>query len=142
MGTIITPLSNRPNDSYDRRHQSGLRAKNVWGLLAWQFNEVWPTGGWGSIEAVQGSFSNVSVGNLIGGRWKSLQYALRDHLYQDWFVSCGAGDSAQCFIRCVTATLGTDEILVQLELLNVQTDKIFLIFKSTVAVDPFAIKWL
>ena len=26
----------------------GWRANNIFGLLLWQFNEVWPTGGWGA----------------------------------------------------------------------------------------------
>ena len=26
----------------------GWRANNIWGLLLWQYNEVWPTGGWGA----------------------------------------------------------------------------------------------
>ena len=25
------------------------RSENVWALLMWQLNEVWPTGGWGSL---------------------------------------------------------------------------------------------
>jgi hypothetical protein len=26
------------------------RTSNVWALLLWQLNEIWPTGGWGSLE--------------------------------------------------------------------------------------------
>lgn len=26
------------------------RSKNEFGCIVWQFNEIWPTGGWGSIE--------------------------------------------------------------------------------------------
>jgi hypothetical protein len=30
----------------------GWRSSNLWGTLIWQFNEIWQTGGWGSIEYV------------------------------------------------------------------------------------------
>ena len=26
------------------------RSTNVFGIIVWQYNEIWPTGGWGSIE--------------------------------------------------------------------------------------------
>ncbi len=26
------------------------RSTNAWGTLTWQLNEIWPTGGWGSLE--------------------------------------------------------------------------------------------
>ena len=26
------------------------RSQNIFGLLVWQLNEIWPTGGWGSVE--------------------------------------------------------------------------------------------
>merc|ERR1719230_691332 len=26
------------------------RSQNVWGTTIWMYNEIWPTGGWGSIE--------------------------------------------------------------------------------------------
>ena len=26
------------------------RSSNTYGIIVWQFNEIWPTGGWGSIE--------------------------------------------------------------------------------------------
>lgn len=26
------------------------RSNNQFGVIVWQFNEIWPTGGWGSIE--------------------------------------------------------------------------------------------
>ncbi len=28
------------------------RSGNVWGTLMWQLAEIWPTGGWGSLECV------------------------------------------------------------------------------------------
>jgi hypothetical protein len=50
----------------------GWRANNIWGVLLWQFNEVWPTGGWGSIE-----YGTPVKGQVSGGRWKPLQYMLQ-----------------------------------------------------------------
>ena len=26
------------------------RSQNAWGCITWQLNEIWPTGGWGSLE--------------------------------------------------------------------------------------------
>ena len=26
------------------------RSTNIWAMLMWQLNEIWPTGGWGSVE--------------------------------------------------------------------------------------------
>merc|ERR1711939_67426 len=37
------------------------RSQNAWGILIWQFNEVWPTGGWGSIE-----YGTPRPGQVIG----------------------------------------------------------------------------
>ena len=45
------------------------RALNMMGLLLWQFNEIWPTGGFGSVEYGCQSCD----GQVQGGRWKPLQ---------------------------------------------------------------------
>eukprot|EP00392_Amoebophrya_sp_AT5.2_P011561 g11640.t1 len=50
-------------------------APETFGLLIWQLNEIWPTGGWGSVE--------------YSGRWKILHYWLREFLFRPVFVSCG-----------------------------------------------------
>ena len=44
------------------------KSKNIWGLLLWQYNEIWPTGGWGSIE-----YGTPVPGQVLGGRWKPLK---------------------------------------------------------------------
>ena len=41
------------------------RSGNVWGTLLWQLNEIWPTGGWGSLEY---GTPGHSAGQVIGGR--------------------------------------------------------------------------
>ena len=42
----------------------------------WQYNEIWPTGGWGSIE-----YGTPVQGQVVGGRWKPLQHFLRRSVY-------------------------------------------------------------
>jgi len=73
---------------------STRRSRNSFGTLTWQHNEIWPTGGWGSIE--YGSVGYTS-GQVVGGRWKPLQYFYKDHLFTDLFVSCSI--DARCFVK-------------------------------------------
>jgi beta-mannosidase len=47
-------------------------------------NEIWPTGGWGSLE-----YSQAAVGSVLGGRWKPLHYLFRRTLFTDQFATCG-----------------------------------------------------
>lgn len=61
------------------------RAQNVYGTIIWQLGEIWPTGGWGSLE-----YGSVGVeGQVVGGRWKPLHHLLFSSLYRDTFVACG-----------------------------------------------------
>jgi hypothetical protein len=69
-----------------------LRAGNHFGVIVWQFNEIWPTGGWGSVE-----YGTPLPGQVIGGRWKPLQYLYRRSLFSDVMATCGKGGS--CFVR-------------------------------------------
>ena len=48
------------------------KASNTWGVLLWQFSEIWPTGGWGSVEYPY---------NSGGGRWKPLHHFLSQHVF-------------------------------------------------------------
>ena len=64
-------------------------------------NEIWPTGGWGTIE-----YGTVAVaGQVEGGRWKPAHHWLREHLFTDRFISCGVNgrvhdpDNLLCFVR-------------------------------------------
>merc|ERR1712072_1528646 len=70
-----------------------LRGGNTYGILVWQYNEIWPTGGWGSIEYGNPRFD----GQVIGGRWKPLQYWYANSIYADVMATCGSG--GQCYIR-------------------------------------------
>jgi beta-mannosidase len=60
------------------------RGRNTFGLLTWQLNEIWPTGGWGSIE-----YGGARAGQVVGGRWKPLHYLYRRSLYADVMCTCG-----------------------------------------------------
>lgn len=66
---------------------------NTFGIIVWQYNEIWPTGGWGSIE-----YGNPNMpGQVIGGRWKPLQYWYAKSIYADVMSTCGTG--GECYIR-------------------------------------------
>jgi len=68
-------------------------SQNTFGILIWQLNEIWPTGGWGSIEYGNPNFP----GQVIGGRWKPLHYWYRNSLFADVMATCGK--DGRCFVR-------------------------------------------
>lgn len=82
------------------------RSTNIWAILMWQLNEIWPTGGWGSIE-----YGTPVPGQVIGGRWKPLHHMMAQSAYTDVTAACGqagvtmmdAGDTASgpalCYVR-------------------------------------------
>jgi beta-mannosidase len=71
------------------------RSGNYLGALEWQLNEVYPTGGWGSLE--YGSM--VSPGSLQGGRWKPMHYWFKSHIFADVMAACGySGRLFTCFV--------------------------------------------
>ena len=52
-----------------RRGGGAGNQANSFGLLVWSLNDIWPTGGWGSLE-----WGNPhSPGQSTGGRWKPLR---------------------------------------------------------------------
>ena len=67
------------------------RSTNTYGTIVWQYNEIWPTGGWGSIE-----YGTPAYGQVLGGRWKPLQYFYESHLFCD--VICACSDTL-CFVK-------------------------------------------
>lgn len=68
------------------------RSQNAFGNLIWQLNEIWPTGGWGTIE-----YGTTSVkGQVVGGRWKPIQYWLSEGLFTDIIIACG---SQYCYVK-------------------------------------------
>ena len=68
------------------------RASNQFGIIIWQLNEIWPTGGWGSLE-----YGTPLPGQVLGGRWKPLHYLLRRSVYADVMATCG-GDG-MCYVK-------------------------------------------
>jgi len=69
------------------------RSQNQLGIIVWQYNEIWPTGGWGSVE--YGTVGHTP-GQVIGGRWKPLQYWYKASIFADVMATCGKGGS--CFV--------------------------------------------
>ena len=56
------------------------------------FNEIWPTGGWGSIE-----YGSPVPGQVEGGRWKPLHYILRSSTFADQMATCN--DAGACMVK-------------------------------------------
>lgn len=70
-----------------------MRTHNSFGMLLWQLNENWPTGGWGCIEyGPQRGKEQYEM----GGRWKPIMYLLKRSLFQDVTMSCG--EDNLCFV--------------------------------------------
>ena len=68
------------------------RSTNNFGTIFWMFNEIWPTGGWGSIE-----YGARGVpGQIEGGRWKPLHYQLRASVFADRMSTCTTAGA--CFV--------------------------------------------
>eukprot|EP00045_Choanoeca_perplexa_P014475 m.170359 g.170359 ORF g.170359 m.170359 type:complete len:852 (-) comp16688_c0_seq1:1727-4282(-) len=71
---------------------SPIETHGPYQLVIWQLNEIWPTGGWGSLE-----YGTPVRGQVIGGRWKPLHYWYKSSILTDVAVACG-GDG-QCYIK-------------------------------------------
>ena len=67
------------------------RSQNLWGSTFWMYNEIWPTGGWGSIE-----YGSPVPGQVVGGRWKPLHYVLRASTFAD--QACVCNTAGACFV--------------------------------------------
>jgi beta-mannosidase len=74
---------------------SQRRSRNEFALFVWQLGEVWPTGGWGSLE--YGPAPGFTAGQVVGGRWKPIHHMYAQHLYRDTVLLCGK-DGA-CLLR-------------------------------------------
>eukprot|EP00041_Stephanoeca_diplocostata_P030471 m.923001 g.923001 ORF g.923001 m.923001 type:complete len:903 (-) comp23763_c0_seq5:340-3048(-) len=77
------------------------RQQNQMGTLVWQLNEIWPTGGWGSLE--YGTASPLTRGQVSGGRWKPMHYFFKRSLFADVMATCGyvgRGEATtSCYVR-------------------------------------------
>eukprot|EP01052_Picozoa_sp_SAG31_P009850 SAG31_NODE_527_length_14452_cov_4.274925_4_plen_1132_part_00 len=67
------------------------RSQNIWGNTFWMYNEIWATGGWGSIE-----YGSPVPGQVVGGRWKPTHYVLRASTFADQLCVCTVDGS--CFV--------------------------------------------
>jgi len=83
------------------------RATNTFGLLLWQLNEIWPTGGWGSLEYGNPNYK----GQVTGGRWKPLHYILRRSAFADVIATCSA--SGLCYVKNDRHTSFAGNVLVE-----------------------------
>ena len=76
----------------------GHRGANAMGTLEWQLNEVWPTGGWGSLEYG----SAASPGSLRGGRWKPMHNWFASHIFADVMAACGFAGRSRALVCYVS----------------------------------------
>jgi hypothetical protein len=74
------------------------------GIIVWQYNEIWPTGGWGSIEYGTVGFTK---GQVIGGRWKPLHYWYKQSIFADVMATCGSGGNCYVINDATTPFAGT-----------------------------------
>jgi len=73
------------------------RSQNQFGIIVWQFNEIWPTGGWGSIEYGTVGYTK---GQVLGGRWKPLHHWYKASIFADVMATCGTGDRGTiCYVK-------------------------------------------
>jgi len=70
------------------------RSQNLFGILIWQLGEIWPTGGWGTLEYSSVGFTK---GQILGGRWKAAHYNLKTHLFKNTVLICG--NQAACVLK-------------------------------------------
>jgi len=63
-------------------------------LARLQYGEIWPTGGWGSIEY---GTVGYTPGQVQGGRWKPLQYFYERYLFRDVLVACSS--DGRCLVK-------------------------------------------
>jgi hypothetical protein len=92
-----------------------MRSTNTFGTLLWQLGEIFPTGGWGSLEY---SGPRGYAGQVLGGRWKPLHNLLAATLFGDVFVACGS--AGQCYARNDSPMAGVVGAVV-LELVSLVT---------------------
>ena len=114
----------------------GWRSQNVFGTTIWMYNEMWPTGGWGSIEYGPGS---GIPGQIPGGRWKPLHYQFAASTFADQMSTCNTAGA--CFVTNDSPFPFSGTVTVRLVNLarGTSTD----VSKTTVALGPGAgvTKW-
>jgi beta-mannosidase len=127
-----------------------FRSRNIWGIQIWQLNEIWPTGGWGSmvkcwpflffllkVSSQETAALAYLKGQYMGGRWKPFQYGLRDHLYRERFVFCGGG--GLCFVKNDQSTKA--QFNITLSSIDLKSGEIKLISNHQSSGIPFTASW-
>ena len=113
------------------------RSGNRMGILVWQLNEIWPTGGWGSLE-----YGNARMlpGQVIGGRWKPLHYWYRQQLYTDVVAVCDG--TGYCYVRN-DATTPLKEARVEVNATNIATGESRVLASESVSLPagPASLHW-
>jgi len=118
------------------------RSTNTFGLQIWQLNEIWPTGGWGTVE-----YGNPTYpGQVVGGRWKPAHHWLRENLYTDVIISCGKDSSNNVDLLCYAkndayAAHVVDIIIMANSLTDGQLTPIYQQNDVELASGPGAITW-
>lgn len=75
------------------------RSGNSFGTLLWQLNEIWPTGGWGTVE-----YGSAVAGQVVGGRWKPVHHLLQRSVFADVMAACGT-PWGRCYCKNDAAAL-------------------------------------
>jgi len=119
------------------------RGSNCLGTLEWQLNELWPTGGWGSIEYG----SAASPGSLRGGRWKPMHYWFRNHIFADVMAACGFAGRARSNLTCYVNNARADRPFsgtLTLTAVDLATGaaRAWATLPVSVAAGPAALSWL
>lgn len=118
-------------------------ASNELGHLLWQLNDIWPTGGWGSLEYGTVGFT---PGQVRGGRWKPLHYWLAAHLFADVRATCGGvyrSTEHVCYVRNDRAGLPFSGVvtLTTYELLGDGTPVTWATQPAVLGAGPGAVLW-
>jgi len=105
------------------------RSGNAFGTVIWQLGEIWPTGGWGSLE-----YATPVQGQVLGGRWKPLHYFLMNSLFADVIATCGT--NANCYIKNdgVAVFYGS----VSISAINLQNGKVSQVYTNSLTLAPGA----
>ena len=116
-----------------------MRASNNFGLLTWQLGEIFPTGGWGSLEYAHARAG--TSGQVLGGRWKPMHYFF-EHCYGDVMVACGS--EGQCYVRNDNPMTGI-EARILLDFIGVRTGDVrpvsTAVHTASLPPGPAAISW-
>jgi len=81
----------RTESSFGNSTKSGQRVRSSLSTYIQHTYTHTLTGGWGSIE-----YGTPRKGQVIGGRWKPLQYFYANHLYRDVICVC---NTTHCFLK-------------------------------------------